>query len=195
MKFWLDEPTILFNSKYILDIYPYDNMDNNEKLNAVTRFIILITLFGYMCLNNYLIFILGLIMIGIVIFLHRTQNEKVKEGYTNISEQQIIESNNPLRNILMDDYKYNVNKKTVDPEYTPEVEESINNATKKFILQENKDNNEISTIFSSLGDTLSFEQSMRQFYTTPNTSIPNNSGDFLKYLYGDLPSEKPLKIY
>ncbi len=193
MKFWLDDPTILFNSKYILELYPYDYMDNNEKLNAVTRFIILITLFGYMCLNNYLIFILGLIMIGIIIFIYRTQS--TKEGYSNISEQQVIESNNPLRNILMNDYKYNVNKKGVDPEYTPAVEESINTAAKKFILQENKDNNEISTIFNGLGDKLEFEQSMRQFYTTPNTTIPNNTEDLLKYLYGDLPSEKPLKIF
>jgi hypothetical protein len=193
MKFWLDEPTILFDSNYILELYPYEHMDKNEKLNAVTRFIILITLFGYMCINNYLIFILGLIMIGIIIFIHRTQINK--EGYTNLSDQQKIESNNPLRNILMDDYKYNVNKKEVDKEYTPEVEEAINNATKKFILQENKDNNEIGTIFNSLGDKLSFEQSMRQFYTMPNTTIPNNSGEFLKYLYGELPSEKPLKVY
>jgi hypothetical protein len=193
MKFWLDEPTILFDSRYILEIYPYDSMDKNEKLNAVTRFIILITLFGYMCINNYLIFILGLIMIGVVIFMYRTQN--IKEGYTNISQQQIIESNNPLRNTLMNDYKYNVNKKAVDPEYTPEVEEKINNAAKNFILQENKDNNEISTLFTGLGDKLTFEQSMRQFYTTANTTIPNDGGALLKYLYGDLPSDKPLRIY
>ncbi len=193
MKFWLDEPTILFDSKYILEIYPYDSMSQNEKLNAVTRFTILITLFGYMCMNNYLIFILGLIIIGMIIFLHRTQN--VKEGYTNISDVQTIESNNPMRNILMDDYKYNVNKKAVSTEYNPSVEESINDATKNFILQENKDNNEISTIFTSLGDKMNFEQSMRQFYTTANTTIPNDNGALLKYLYGDLPSDKPLRMY
>lgn len=193
MKFWLDEPTILFDSRYILDIYPYDSMDKNEKLNAVTRFIILITLFGYMCINNYLIFILGLIMVGVVIFMYRTQN--TKEGYMNISEQQKIESNNPMRNILMDDYKYNVNKKEVDPEYTPQVEEMINNATKNFILQENKDNNEIGTIFNSLGDKLQFEQSMRQFYTTANTTIPGDNDKLLKFLYGNLSSDKPLRIY
>lgn len=193
MKFWLDEPTILFDSRYILDIYPYDCMDKNEKLNATTRFIILITLFGYMCINNYLIFILGLIMIGIIIFIYRTQN--TKEGYDNISEQEKIESNNPLRNILMDDYKYNVDKKAVDTEYNSQTEEKINTSTKNFILQQNKDNNEIGTIFSNLGDNLTFEQSMRQFYTTSNTTIPNNTEDLLKYLFGSLPSDKPLKIY
>ncbi len=193
MKFWLDEPTILFDSKYILDIYPYDFMDKNEKLNATTRFIILITLFGYMCINNYLIFILGLIMIGIIIFIYRKNN--IKEGYDNLSEQEKIESNNPLRNILMDDYKYNVDKKAVDIEYNSQTEEKINTSTKNFILQQNKDNNEIGTIFSNLGDNLTFEQSMRQFYTTSNTTIPNNTEDLLKYLYGSLPSDKPLKIY
>lgn len=193
MKFWLDEPTILFDSRYILEIYPYDCMDKNEKLNATTRFIILITLFGYMCINNYLIFILGLIMIGVIIFIYRTQN--TKEGYDNLSEQEIIESNNPLRNILMDDYKYNVDKKAVDPEYNSQTEEKINTAAKNFILQQNKDNNEIETIFSNLGDNLTFEHSMRQFYTNANTTIPNNTEDLLKFLFGSLPSDKPLKIY
>jgi hypothetical protein len=194
MKFWLDEPTILFNSKYILEIYPYESMDKNEKLNAITRFIILITLFGYMCINNYIIFILGLIMIGVVIFMYRIQNVKV-EPFTGISTQQTIESNNPLRNVMMDDYKYNVNKTAVDTEYTPEIEQSINKETQNFILQENKDNHEMNSTFTSLGDKLQFEQSMRQFYTTANTTIPNDSGALVKYLYGTLPSEKPLRIY
>jgi hypothetical protein len=194
MKFWLDEPTILFNSKYILEIYPYDSMDKNEKLNAVTRFIILITLFGYMCINNYIIFILGLIMIGIVIFMYRIQNKSI-EPFTDISIQQTIESSNPLRNVMMDDYKYNVNKSAVDIEYSPEIEKSINKETQNFILQENKDNHEMNTTFTSLGDKLQFEQSMRQFYTTANTTIPNDTGSLVKYLYGTLPSDKPLRIY
>ncbi len=194
MKFWLDEPTILFNSKYILEIYPYDSMDKNEKLNAVTRFIILITLFGYMCINNYIIFILGLIMIGIVIFMYRVQNDKV-EPFTDISTQQPIESSNPLRNVMMDDYKYNVKKSAVDTEYSPQIEQAINRETQNFILQENKDNHEMNTTFTSLGDKLQFEQSMRQFYTTANTTIPNDTGSLVKYLYGTLPSEKPLRIY
>ena len=31
---------------------------------------------------------------------------------------------------------------------------------------------------------------MRQFYTMPSTTIPNNQGDFGKFCYGDMPSCK-----
>ena len=196
MKFWLDDPTVLLNTKYITELWPYSYMSINEKLNATTRFIILATLLGYMCLNRYIILILGLIIIGIIVFLYQIQPEKENmSNYYNLEKQQNIESNNPMGNVLMTDYTYNPYKTAVNPEYNPVVESSINSAAKDFVLQENKDNADVPNMFSYLGDQLVFEQSMRPFYTNPSTTIPNSQDDFLKFCYGELPSEKPLQIY
>ena len=95
----------------------------------------------------------------------------------------------------MTDYKYNPYKTEVSTEYNPMVESSINTKVKEFILQENKDNADMPNAFTYLGDQLVFEQGMRTFYTNPSTTIPNSQDDFLKFCYGEFPSEKPLQIY
>ena len=193
MKFWADNPSILFDSQYITEIWVYSNMDTNQKLNAVSRLVILLSLIGYICFNRYIIFILGLILLGVIVIIQKTEKGE-KEGFSNVEEYQRISSNNPLQNLLLPDYKYNKEKESVKPNYSEQVENSINENVKNFILQENKDNSDISNIFSNLGDKFEFEQSMRPFYTNPVTSIGQTEySDFLGYLFGSLPSDKPLK--
>jgi hypothetical protein len=96
--------------KYITQIWPYSYLTYDEKLNAITRFIILITLLGYVLLNRFIIVVLGLIVVGSIVLLY-----KKKEGllfpYYGVNDQQEIEQNNPFGNVMMSDYKYNPNKK------------------------------------------------------------------------------------
>ena len=40
-QFWINEPTILFNKDYMLELWPTLNMNYEQKLNAITRLIIL----------------------------------------------------------------------------------------------------------------------------------------------------------
>jgi len=195
MKFWADNPSILFDSQYIKEIWVYSNMDTNQKLNAISRLVILLSLIGYICFNRYIIFILGFILLGVIVIIQKSKKEG-KEGFTNVEEYQRITSNNPLQNLLLPEYKYNKEKEAIKPKYDNEVENNINENAKKFILQENKDNSDIATIFSNLGDKFEFEQSMRPFYTNPVTSVGQTEyGDFLGYLFGSLPSDKPLKKF
>jgi len=196
MSFWIKDPTILFNKKYIEQIWPYSYLTYNEKLNAFTRFIIILTFLGYILINKLIIVVLGLIVIASIVLLYMKNN---KEGmfspYYKINDQQKIEENNPFGNVLMDDYKYNPNKKANDTEYSPNLEQKINTKIKDFIVQENSDNNEIYNLFNNVGDQFTFEQNLRQFNTNPSTTIPNKQDDFLNFCYGTLPSEKPLIIY
>ena len=194
MSFWVNEPTILFNKKYITQLWPYSYLTYEEKLNAITRFIVLITVLGYILIDRISIVVLGLSIIGIIVLLY-----KKKEGavfpYYGVNNQQPIEQNNPFGNVLMTDYKFNPDKKPVLGEYSPDVEQSLNTKIKEFIVQENSDNNEIYNLFNNVGDQFSFEQNNRQFYTNHSTTIPNKQDDFLSFCYGTLPSEKPLIIY
>ena len=193
MSFWVNDPTVLFKQKYITQLWPYSYLTYEEKLNAATRFIILITLLGYILLNKIIIVVLGLIVIGIIVLLYK-KKEGLNTQYYPVNDQ-IIEQNNPFGNVLMTDYKFNPNKKEVNAEYTPDLENSINKKIKEFIVEENGDNNEIYNLFNNVGDQMTFEQNNRQFYTNPSTTIPNKQDDFLKFCYGTLPSEKPLTIY
>jgi hypothetical protein len=193
MKFWADNPSILFDSQYITEIWVYSNMDTNQKLNAVSRLVILLSLIGYVCFNRYIIFILGLILLSLIVIIQKSGK---KEGFTNVEEYQRITSNNPLQNLLLPEYRYNKEKEKIVPKYDKDVENNINENAKNFILQENKDNADIGNIFSNLGDKFEFEQSMRPFYTNPVTTVGQTEyGDFLGYLFGSLPSDKPLKKY
>lgn len=191
----MSDPTILFNSKYITQLWPYSRMSRDEKLNAMTRFVILVTLIGFMCINRIIIIVLGLIMIGIIVFLYQTQKEGMASYFELDEKKQDIYQNNPFSNVLISDYKFNPGKDEFNEKYNPDLENRLNNSVKESILELNKDNKDIANMFVSSGDNLEFEQNMRQFYTTPSTTIPNKQDNFLKFCYGDLPSEKPLTIY
>ena len=45
-------------------------------------------------------------------------------------------------------------------------------------------------LYKNLGDNLTFQNSLRNFYSTPNTNIPNNQKDFAEFCYGNMASCK-----
>lgn len=194
MSFWINNPSILFNSNYITDIWPRTNMSRDEKLNAMTRFIIVISLIGYMCINRVIILVFGLIFIGIIVLLYKTRKEGMVP-YFNDDNKSEIYSNNPFNNVLITDYLFNPDKPEFNDAYTPDLENRINNSIISSIVEQNKDNEAIVDIFKSDSDNLELEQNSRQFFTNPITTIPNKQDSFLDFCYGTLPSEKPLIIY
>jgi len=195
MSFWINNPSILFNYQHITEIWPNSDMSRDEKLNAITRFIILVSLFGYMCINRVIIIIFGLILIGIIVILYKSQKEGLAMSpYVNDVKANIY-TNNPFNNVLITDYTFNPNKPEYSEEYSKDLETRINNGIKSSIIEQNKDNNEITDLFKSDGDNLALEESSRQFFTNPITTIPNKQDSFLEFCYGTLQSEKPLTIY
>ena len=59
-----------------------------------------------------------------------------------------------------------------------------------MILENQKENKLDSRLFKDLGDNMIFDQSMRAFYATPNTQIPNDQKAFAEFCYGDMISCK-----
>jgi hypothetical protein len=194
MSFWINNPSILFNSQHITEIWPKTNMPRDEKLNAITRLIILISLIGYMCINRIIIIVFGLIFIGIIVLLYKTRKEGMMPYLEHDSSSEIY-SNNPFNNVLITDYLFNPDKPEFNEEYTPDLESRINNSIKSSIVEQNKDNDNITDMFKTDSDNLELEQNSRQFFTNPITTIPNKQDSFLEFCYGNLPSEKPLTIY
>jgi hypothetical protein len=196
-NFWISNPKIILEKDKILQLWPRATMSYNEKMNAVTRFIIIVTLLGQLCINNYLISLLGIILILTIVFIH---NYYQIEQFDNRDNQLVNDMGkhtrlNPLYNVLPDDYTNNVDKEEAKDEYSSEKEAEINHQVKQFIFENNKENKDIGKVFSNVVDDLNFESSMRQFHTNPTTSIPNSQDDFLKYCYSNLHSEKPLFVY
>ena len=98
---------------------------------------------------------------------------------------------NPLNNVLLPEIQDNPQRKSAAPAFNPKVENDINKNTKDMIQKINDSNPDIDErLFMDLGDNFGFEQSMRNFYSTPNTRVPNDQKAFAEYLYGDMPSCK-----
>ena len=94
-------------------------------------------------------------------------------------------------NVLLPEIQDNPNRLEAAPSYNNAVKNNINKETKNFIIS-NFDNNETikKNLFDDQGDNFEFEQSMRQFYSTANTRVPNNQKDFARFCYGNMASCK-----
>ena len=188
--FWLDNPSILFNKKKITELWPQSEYSLECKLNAITRLVILLTILGYLFTRNMKILVTGIITIGVVVILYKTQHKKkklnkkmLKEGFTSPELYEKVKSSfmkptqkNPLMNVLLPEIQYNPQRKPAAPAFNPTVEKNINKKVADPRL------------FLDLGDNIAFDQSMRNFYATANTTIPNDQKAFAEYCYGSIPS-------
>ena len=197
--FWLNDPSVLIKINDFSSFFPDKNHDIEDKLNSITRTIIILTSLGFLLTKSENILTSGLLTLAIIIGLYYTKQGNVTninsiEGYTNPETYRKIKENftvpndnNPLMNVSPIDYSENPDKKIAVPSYNKCVSDDINKKVKKRI-EKNLDAN--NRMFNNLGDNLVFDQSMRNFYTTPSTQIPNDQKSFIDFCYGDLPSCK-----
>jgi len=227
IPFWSNDPTVLFNKKYILELFPREGMTFDEKLNAITRLIIFICILGFMITRSYRFLLNGAIALFIIYIMYKSQKQfiiseltkkpgdKNKEGFGNNtkynkddtidaslkiinpetlktylkSDFEEVNKKNPLGNVLLTEIMDNPKRKPAPPSFSTEVYEDISNNTKRMIQTLNpgiKNTNQ--QLFGDLGEKFEFDQSMWQYYSNPNTKIPNDQGAFADFLYGDMPS-------
>ena len=197
--FWLNDPKILFKNKYITEISFNNNMTLEQKLNALSRFIILVSIVGFVFIRHYSILLLGVIFLLIIIFYYSYLKEKNIEDFTLLSflsnnkDKHVIPLNNPLMNPQTTDFGTpNKQNEGLNNEI---YNEEINETTKQNILNLNENNKDNNKLFEDLETNMNFETSMRQFYTIPGSSNPNSQQDFLNYCYGNMPSNKNINVY
>jgi len=187
-KLWIYKPSILWDTEHI-NFIPKHTMNTTEKLNALTRTMIVLGLIGLIIQPSARLFIIIIMSVSVLGGMMYITTKNDKEGFrvpyqtinnhTNIQQQYTKPTpNNPLMNVLQKDYYTNPDRKPATPSFTPSVREEINhNVEKKFDYKKN-----------DLSDTLQFEHSMRQFHSMPNTTIPNDQDAFLKFCYGNMGS-------
>ena len=204
--FWYKDPTILFRK---LDILPDDKMKYNEKLNAITRLVVIMTFIGFILTSNIKIIVSGLLtLIGIVIVYHTARravsfdetidlvNKIEKEGFTGSETFEELKDDfseptleNPMQNLAPT--KHENERKPAAPSFNPIVNTQINDVVRKQIETINKTFPKMNEkLFRDLGDEVNFDNSMRPFYTMPNTRTPNDQKSFTDFCYGDMKSGK-----
>jgi hypothetical protein len=93
--------------------------------------------------------------------------------------------------VLLTDYEDNPNKKPAPASYNRANTQDILTQAKEFVKTANPDQPDIADkLFKDLGEELQFEQSMRPFYSTSATTIPNDQEAFADFCYGSMVSCK-----
>jgi len=219
IPFWAENPNIIFQKEYLLEFFPIETMTYEQKLNAITRTILVLTFVGFLITHNIrLIFVTAITLFAIFILHHYHQKEKDKkstkkqdlENLENFENKNPVsdyleqngvslsknafmkpDSDNPFSNVLISDYDYNPNKKPAPPAFNANVNSQILEQAKQLVSNANPDQPDIADkLFKDLGEQFVFEQSLRPFNSTANTTIPNDQGAFADFCYGSMVSCK-----
>jgi hypothetical protein len=219
VPFWSNDPTVLFNKDYILEIFPTTDMYYEQKLNSVTRLIIVISLLGYFFSRTIRIPIAGLSMIAVIYFIFKSRKYKIthdmtQEGFkqgggkkdhdsrSSIVNPETLESvlkseykegnkKNPFSNVLLTQITDEPNRKAAPPAFNVEVDEDITKNVKKAVQFMNPEiKNTSKQLYGDLYENFELDQSNRAFFSTANTRVENDQKSFGDFLYGNMPSSK-----
>ena len=200
-KFWLYDPMVLIKQDRIKEILPQSHYSLQRRLNAMTRMIMLLTVLGYLLTRSIKLVISSVISLVIIVILYKNEYEKELndnlnqqaqlEGFDNKNPEliNIIKQNftnptkqNPLMNVLVSDISDQPDRPPAAPSYNDNISDEINK-TSKSDCQESK-------LFKNLGDNLTHQHMMRNFYSMPNTEVCNNQKGFREFCYGSMKSCK-----
>jgi len=167
IQFWINEPTILFNKEYILELWPTNSMCYEQKLNAITRLIILITILGYILTMSQRILIIGAITLFIIFILYNMRKQKLTKEilenfelqgnevtgmfdkksntYTNpVTLDEVLKSEfkegnkkNPFSNVLLTEIMDEPDRKSAPPSFNVDVDEDITKNVKRSVQMMN----------------------------------------------------------
>ena len=189
----------LFKKQTLLDIFPNKIMTLDEKLNAISRFLIYLGIIISIYQRSLHFLIYSTIGLSIIYIWYKFQSKPMIEAIqvndpdnsldTNIKNykgywknkhkekerKSIIKPNkeNPFMNVLPETY-------IKTPNCVSQIEDTNVNYED---LQQDITNNFNEGLFQEVSDIYGKMSSQRQFYTMPNTSIPNDQGEFADWLY------------
>lgn len=165
------------------EFVPTRDMNIVEKLNALTRFSLYFGILLTITTGEYLslyIPIMGFALTYLIYINHpaideSNSNANSKQGggdFGPISDKDktVPTGENPFMNVLMNEYTENPNRPPADEHDDVEVQKEIES---KF----NAD------LYRDVDDIWGRNNSQRQFYTMPSTTIPNDRDSFMRWAY------------
>jgi hypothetical protein len=191
-KYWYETPAILFSKDRAIEFIPTKDMNNYEKLNAISRFFIYLGILLFLVFRNYLVLFIPIIALTLITIiwhndatLHQENvaqfDQRVKETF-GIAKDTLIDidplgnvcqrpnPHNPFMNVLISDYVTN-------PQRPPAC-----SLTDPFINDEMTKHFEYN-LYRNVDDVWDRNNSQREYYTMPSTTIPNDRETFQKWLY------------
>ena len=179
IKYWAEDPLVLLQNLEV--VVPTANMSQEETHNTVLRATIYIAVLVSLVTSNskFLYVILVVAALSAMVYYFRKKEEfklaqRMHGANIDFVEGEVCTKStteNPFMNLLVTDYEQHPHRAPACPLDNPVVQPVV------------EDNFE-SRLFKDVGDVFGRMQSQRQFYTMPNTAIPNDQGAFAQWLYG-----------
>lgn len=217
LPFWSENPNVLFDPKYITEFFPVESFTYNQKLNAISRTVIILILLSYFYSSKIRVLIIGIISLLAIFVMHyyhkkgiKDENkDDLKEGFENPALEVLKKYNvdstttfdkpsesNPFSNVMIPDYDYNPHKKPAPPAFNDKINLSIIEQAKKLVIDQNPGQPNIADkLFKDLGEQFEFEQSLQPFYSNAATTIPNDQAGFADFCYGSMVSCKEGNLF
>jgi len=195
--FWLIDYKILFYKNKLTDFFPTIEMTLIEKLNAIFRMSIYLSILLYLLTNKY-IYLYIMIIVGIfTCFIYYSQKDNLelyfnsnKDSSNNLIQKSLFEENKITIEPTVENPFMNINLITDNKEKEASPP-SWNNEKIKIDIEDKFGYN----LYRDVGDLYGKSNSQREYYTMPSTTIPNNQTSFAKWCYGAGPTCKESSIY
>jgi hypothetical protein len=205
VPFWGENPNILIAPKYALELFPTKDMTFYQSLNAISRSVILLTIFTFIYgYNNRILLVGALTLLSIYLFYYYKLQEKKRLESFQSPALEVISKNeldketfdtpsqlNPFSNVLVSDIDVNPHKRPAPPTFGEETYDTIMENAKQLVIDQNPGQPDIADkLFHDLGNQIVFEQSMQPFYSNASTTLPNDQSAFAEFCYGEMISCK-----
>lgn len=180
-EIWYENVHELYQDDQYTEVLPFSSMTFEEQLNAIFRFFVYMGLLLALVKANYrylFVIIFGGI-ITVVLYEYEKSKRKRAEKFLEDASLDVIDNSvcsrstleNPFMNPSIVDITDNPSRSNACKVISPEVKETI-------------DRNFNARVFRDVNDVFERDSSQREFYTMPNTRIPNDQETFAKWLYG-----------
>ena len=167
IQFWSNDPTILFNKDYIFELWPTSYMCYEQKLNAISRLIILLTILGYILTMSKRILIVGVLTLLFIFILYNMRKQKLTKdmlenfevkgnevtgmfdnkpkSFVNpvtldaVLRTEFKEGNkkNPFSNVLLTQINGDPERKAAPPAFNVDVDDDITKNVKRAVQMMN----------------------------------------------------------
>lgn len=167
IQFWSNEPTILFNKDYIFELWPTNNMCYEQKLNSISRLIILLTILGYILSMSKKIIVVGILTLLVIYILYNMRKQKITKkmlenfdvngnevtglfdnkpnSYVNpVTLDAVLRTEfkegtkkNPFSNVLLTQINDEPERKAAPPSFNVDVSEDITKNVKRAVQMMN----------------------------------------------------------
>ena len=167
IQFWSNDPTILFNKEYIFELWPTSSMCYEQKLNSISRLIILLTILGYILTMSKRVLVVGVLTLLLIFVLYNMRKQKLTKdmlenfevqgnevtglfdnkpkSYVNpvtldaVLRTEFKEGNkkNPFSNVLLTQINDDPERKAAPPSFNVDVDEDITKNVKRAVQMMN----------------------------------------------------------